>query len=332
MLFCGKRLKNEGYSWEDARWICNHISGQATWVGKDAMIRAVPITLTEAKVDIAKARQFIRNQNLEKIAVKKLKESRKDRHNQMLTPVVELSNLPRMKKTPRRADKFIMQHHQKHQELANARRKLEDNPRNVHQMGELNVHNAYFQTAVPMGNSDTSTNEEPSDDELDSDDIVAYDTETPCYMTVSDRVWREHRDYCRVRKRKICTHQARTKSHLTLPLFRDSKKEDAITYVDWHRQVQALIDRGTLAWRVQDLVMEALEGPPKSDALSKYNQGDRSLQDILGVLDKVYGSETSYIALQSELCNMQQAYGESARAFYQRMTPIIVQIQQKHAG
>ena len=29
---------------------------------------------------------------------------------------------------------------------------------------------------------------------------------------------------------------------------------------------------------------------------------------------------------------MQQAYGESARAFYQRMTPIIVQIQEKHTG
>ena len=78
--------------------------------------------------------------------------------------------------------------------------------------------------------------------------------------------------------------------------------------------------------------MEALEGPPKSDALSEYNQGDKSVHDILSVLDKVYGSETSYIALQSELCNMQQAYGETARAFYQRMTPIIVQIQEKHAG
>ena len=84
--------------------------------------------------------------------------------------------------------------------------------------------------------------------------------------------------------------------------------------------------------RVHDLVMEALEGPPKSDALAEYNQGDKSLKDILGVLDKVYREQTSYIALHSELCNMQQAYGKSVKAFYQRMTPIIVQIQEKHAG
>ena len=96
--------------------------------------------------------------------------------------------------------------------------------------------------------------------------------------------------------------------------------------------MQALIHCGILVRRVQDLVMEALEGPPKSDALAEYNQGDKSLKDIFGVLDKVYGGQMSYIALQSELCNMQQAYGESVKAFYQRMTPIIVQIQEKHAG
>ena len=66
--------------------------------------------------------------------------------------------------------------------------------------------------------------------------------------------------------------------------------------------------------------------------MAEYIQGDRSLKDNLGVLDKVYGFQISYIALQSELCNMQQAYGESAKAFYQRMAPIIIQIKEKHAG
>ena len=43
------------------------------------MIRAVPVTLAEAKVDIAKVRQFIRTQNLEKLAVHRFKESRKEK-------------------------------------------------------------------------------------------------------------------------------------------------------------------------------------------------------------------------------------------------------------
>ena len=156
--------------------------------------------------------------------------------------------------------------------------------------------------------------------------------ETSHYTTLADRTRREKRDFRQAHKRDRRTRQSRYKSSLTLPLFRDSKKEDAITYMDWCRQVQALIDCGIPARRVRDLVMEALEGPLKSDALAEYNQGDKSLRDILGMLNKVYGGQTSYIALQSELCNMQQVYGESAKAFYQRMTPIIVQIQEKHAG
>ena len=183
--------------------------------------------------------------------------------------------------------------------------------------------------------SDRFSDDSPPDDssdELDSDDIVAYNTETSHYTTLADQTRREKRDFRRAHKRDRRTQQSRYKSSLTLPLFRDSKKEDAITYVDWCRQVQALIDCRIPARRVRDLVMKALEGPPKSDVLAEYNQGDKSLKDILGVLDKVYSGQTSYIALQSELCNMQQAYGESAKAFYQRMTPIIVQIQEKHAG
>ena len=79
------------------------------------MIRVVPITLAEAKVDIAKARQFIRNQNLEKLAVRRLKDSKKEHENPTPTPVMETVDLPRMKRTPKRSDKLIMQQYRKHQ-------------------------------------------------------------------------------------------------------------------------------------------------------------------------------------------------------------------------
>ena len=63
LLFKGRQLKGEGYTWEEAMRFGNRLSGAATWEGKDVMIRAVPVTLAKAKVDIAKARQFIRTQN-----------------------------------------------------------------------------------------------------------------------------------------------------------------------------------------------------------------------------------------------------------------------------
>ena len=102
------------------------------------------------------------------------------------------------------------------------------------------------------GFSDDSPPDDSSD-ELDSDDIVAYDRETSRYTTLADQTRREKRDFKQAHKRDRRTRQLRYKSSLTLPLFRDSKKEDAITYVDWCWQVQALIDCGILVRRVQDL-------------------------------------------------------------------------------
>ena len=65
------------------------------------MIRAVPEMLAEAKVDIAKARQFIRTQNLEKLAVRRFKELRKEKEALPVElPIVpETPNVPRWKKT-----------------------------------------------------------------------------------------------------------------------------------------------------------------------------------------------------------------------------------------
>ena len=75
-------MKGEGYAWEDALRFSNQISGAATWIGKEVMIRAVPVTLADVKVDIAGAQQFIRNQNLEKLAVCRVKELRKGKESQ----------------------------------------------------------------------------------------------------------------------------------------------------------------------------------------------------------------------------------------------------------
>ena len=267
LLFKGRQLKGEGYTWEEAMRFGNRLSGAATWVGKDVMIRAVPVTLAEAKVDIAKARQFIRTQNLEKLTVHRFKESRKEKEAWPveLPVVLETPDVPRWKKTISRADRYAAM---KYGELATSAHELEGclspaervQSRSHHTKGTHRVQEADIVSSD--GFSDDSPPDDSSD-ELDSDDIVAYDMEMSCYTTLADQTRREKRDFRQAHKRDRKTQQLRYKSSLTLPLFRDSKKEDAITYVDWCQQVQALIDRGIPARRVCDLVMEALEGPPK---------------------------------------------------------------------
>ena len=124
LLFKGRRSKGEGYTWEEAMIFSNRLSGAATWVGKDVMIRAVPVTLAEAKVDIAKARQFIRTQNLEKLAVHRFKELRKEKEARPVeSPIVpETPDVPRRKKTVSQANRYSAM---KYGEPATSARELE---------------------------------------------------------------------------------------------------------------------------------------------------------------------------------------------------------------
>ena len=100
--------KGEGYTWEEAMRFGNRLSGAATWVGKDVMIRAMPVTLAKAKVDIAQVRQFIRTQNLEKLAVHRFKELRKEKEARLVesSVVPETPDVPRRKKIVSRADHY----------------------------------------------------------------------------------------------------------------------------------------------------------------------------------------------------------------------------------
>ena len=163
------------------------------------MIRAVPVTLAKAKVDIAKERQFIRTQNLEKLAVCRFKESRKEKEARPVeSPIVpETPDVPRRKKTISLADHYAAI---KYGEPAMSACELEGclspaervQSRSHHMKGTRRVPEA------GVVSSDRFSNDSPPDDssdELDSDDIVAYDTETSRYTTLADQTRREKSDF-----------------------------------------------------------------------------------------------------------------------------------------
>ena len=71
------------------------------------------------------------------------------------------------------------------------------------------------------------------------------------------------------------------------------------------------------AEHIKSLVLQSLESPPKDMARLANKRGKGTLADILLVLDKAYGRLASYIHLQSELCNIQQMYKESAQDYFE---------------
>ena len=84
--------------------------------------------------------------------------------------------------------------------------------------------------------------------------------------------------------------------------------------------------------RVRSLVMQSLEGPPKDTTCLAFKKGKGTLKDILRALDKLYGRSASYVHLQSEMCNIQQLYKESAQDYYERLVCLQVAIQDKYPG
>ena len=205
LLFKGRRSKGEGYTWEEAMRFGNQISGAATWVGKEVMIRAVPVTLAKAKVDIAKVQQFIRTQNLEKMAVCSFKESRKEKEaaGQWESPTVpETPEVPRCKKPISRVDHYSVM---KYGELATSACELEGclSPVERVQLRCQQTRGTRRVQEVDAVSTDGFSDDSPPDDssdELDSDDIVAYDTETSHYTTLADRTRREKRDFRQAHK------------------------------------------------------------------------------------------------------------------------------------
>ena len=162
------------------------------------MIRNVPVTLAEAKVDIAKVRQFIRTQNLEKLAVHRFKELRKEEVRPVESSIVlGTPNVLRRKKTISQADRYAAM---KYREPAASAHELEGclspaervQSRSIHTKGTRRVPEA--DVVSSDGFSDDSPPEDSSD-ELDSNDIVAYDMETSHYTTLADRTRRENRDF-----------------------------------------------------------------------------------------------------------------------------------------
>ena len=68
LIFQGQRSAKEGFSTEELQQIIERINGQYIWAGKNALVVGVAVTLAESRHILAKARNFIKTQKLQKLA------------------------------------------------------------------------------------------------------------------------------------------------------------------------------------------------------------------------------------------------------------------------
>ena len=120
--------------------------------------------------------------------------------------------------------------------------------------------------------------------------------------------------------------------HLSFPLFRETTKEDAISYRDWCSEIEDALEHGHDAAKVKEAMFTSLEGMARDNAKMIDENGDLHVTRILDGLDSLYGVSMTFQSLSAALCSLQQRQMESAHAYYNRMAQITVILRECHGN
>ena len=119
---------------------------------------------------------------------------------------------------------------------------------------------------------------------------------------------------------------------LSFPLFRETTKEDAISYRDWHSEIENALEHGQDAAKVKEAMFASLEGMARDNTKMIDENGDLHVTHILDGLDSLYGVSMTFQSLNAALCGLQQRQMESTRAYYNRMATITVILREHHSN
>ena len=119
---------------------------------------------------------------------------------------------------------------------------------------------------------------------------------------------------------------------LSFPLFRETTKEDAISYQHWCSEIEDTLEHGHNATKVKEAMFASLEGMVRDNAKMINENRDLHVTRILDGLDSLYGVSMTFQSLNAALCGLQQRQMESARTYFNRMAQITVILRERHGN
>ena len=145
----------------------------------------------------------------------------------------------------------------------------------------------------------------------------------------SDRTRRtnisNHNLRCNHRKRKehrfrhptnAKKEEDRQKGKVVLSLFRDSPKEGALTYTDWHREVEEYLQKGYDDNRVKDTMLSSVEEQAYLNFHSCDEGRNRTPAQILKEMDSIYNVSVTFQDLNAWMCGLKQGMNEPIKSYY----------------
>ena len=105
-------------------------------------------------------------------------------------------------------------------------------------------------------------------------------------------------------------------------LFGDSLKEGALTYMDWHREVEEYLWKGYDDNRVKDTMPSSVEGQAYVNFRSCNEGRNRTPAQILREMDSIYNVSITFRDLNAQMCGLKQGMNEPIKSYYKQMADI----------
>ena len=173
-----------------------------------------------------------------------------------------------------------------------------------------------------MGYSSTTT----ATSYHDTDNIQCSDTKNhdcKCRRQKHQERW-EHRSTNAQKQRD------RKNGRVVLPLFQESTKEGALTYMDWRLEVEEYIVKKYPRPKIKEVMFTSLEGKAKRNYQACDEKGDLSPEKILEKMDMIYRTSVSFRDLNAKICGLKQGDQESPKDYYEWMVDISVALKEYH--
>ena len=241
----------------------------------------------------------------------------------------------------RRADKYLAQQHGK--ELPRASGLVPAPPMLLDRTATPDDYLSAREPSEFEYDSEETDPREPKDD-LEEDD-ASVNSDLTYKSSRHDTDWtrqtnilnRNHRHNQRKRKEHRFRHptnakkeEDRHKGKVVLSLFRDSQKEGALTYMDWHREVEEYLQKGYDDNRVKDAMLSSIEGQAYVNFRSCDEGRNRTPVQILREMDSIYNVSVTFWDLNARMCGLKQGMNEPIKSYYERMADISVKLEQYH--
>ena len=268
LIFWGRHSKGEGFTYGEALALSDAYHQETTtWIGHRVKMHCIMRTLWDARGDLRMVRDQEHDKTLERIW-QQYQESEEGglqtpSHGREYVYCADRYFAQRfLKKQPERrpgeCPAGVRDHHSQSREPSHRGWPMQpnsDRPQGLYAHCEMlekagrghplggghpervpqefcdSFHSAWQDQSDTASDSDSETE--------DWDDIIAYDTKTSWYTMVANQ---EHRQACNCHRTNKCWHHERCPGYskakwLSLPIFRDSTSDNAITYDDWRSDV-----------------------------------------------------------------------------------------------